>query len=87
MASSWKRREAWKEWAPFLVAAILGGILLIAFALTNPIFRGPAPLPESDPSRSQHASASSDPSPSNQPAGAASNQPADAPSDAEPPPP
>jgi hypothetical protein len=79
MASSWKRREAWKEWAPFLVAAILGAILLIAFALTNPIFRGPAPLPESDPSRSQHASASSDPSPS--------NQAADAPSDAEPPPP
>ena len=79
MASSWKRREAWKEWAPFLVAAILGAVLLIALALTNPIFRGPAPLPESDPSRSQHATASSDPSPS--------NLPADAPSDAEPPPP
>jgi hypothetical protein len=59
----WQGRSAWAEWGPFVVAALLAAGLLIVFALTSPIFRGPAPLPESDPSAAKHASASSDQDP------------------------
>ena len=68
----WQSRSAWTEWGPFVVAALLAAGLLIVFALTSPIFRGPAPLPESDPSTAaKHAAASSDPEPPEGPADAA----------------
>lgn len=79
MSSSSKRRAALSEWGPFFLAVILAAALLIAFALSSPIFQGPAPLPESDPSRSTQAAASSDPPPP--------DQLQQAPPDAEPPPP
>ena len=64
----WQGRSAWTEWGAFVVAALLAAGVLIVFALTSPIFRGPAPLPESDPSRPSHATASSDPEPPEGPA-------------------
>jgi hypothetical protein len=72
----WQSRSAWTEWAPFVVAALLAAGLLIVFALSSPIFRGPAPLPESDPSPAKHASAGSEQDQSDGPADVAlPNQP------------
>ena len=84
---NWTHRSAWTEWGPFWLAVILAAGLLLAFALTSPIFRGPAPLPESDPSRYNRTSASSDQSPPEGPQLAPSDQPEQAPSYTEPPPP
>ncbi len=60
-----RSRSRWAEWGPFLLALIVGAGLLLAVALTSPIFSGPAPLPDSDP---QPSSASSGPSASLAPA-------------------
>jgi len=73
---NWQGQSAWTEWGPFVVAALLAAGLLIVFALTSPIFRGPPPLPESDPSANKHATASTDVDP---PDGPTETLPADPP--------
>jgi len=57
----WHGRSGWTEWALFVIAALVAAGLLIVLALSSPIFQGPAPLPESDPSPATHASADADP--------------------------
>jgi hypothetical protein len=46
-------RRGWKEWAPFIIVAVLSVTLLVVLALTAPIFR-PLPIPGSRSSKSSH---------------------------------
>jgi hypothetical protein len=75
---NWTRRSAWTEWGTFLLAVMLAAALLIAFAITSPIFRGPRPLPASDPSPNNQSSFGLDQG--------SADRPEDAPPDDQPPP-
>jgi hypothetical protein len=43
-------RRGWKEWAPFIIVAVLSVTLLLVLALSAPIFR-PLPIPGSRSSK------------------------------------
>jgi hypothetical protein len=40
----WNTRRRWKEWAPFVIVALLAAGLLVMLAITAPVFR-PLPVP------------------------------------------
>jgi hypothetical protein len=46
-------RRGWKEWAPFIIVAVLSISLLLVLALTAPVFR-PLPIPGSRSSTQSH---------------------------------
>src|SRR5262245_1220659 len=46
-------RRGWKEWAPFIIVAVLSVSLLLMLALTAPIFR-PLPVPGARSSKPTH---------------------------------
>jgi hypothetical protein len=49
----WHSRRGWKEWAPFIIVAVLSVSLLLVLALTAPVFR-PLPIPGSRSSKPSH---------------------------------
>jgi len=77
----WRGRSGWGDWGLFILAALLAAGLLIVFALSNPIFQGPAPLPESDPTRAKQASAATDQDTPDEPPAADPAVPTDPPPD------
>ena len=52
-SNRWHTRRGWKEWAPFIIVAVLSLTLLLVLALTGPIFR-PLPVPGSRSSKPSH---------------------------------
>ena len=46
-------RRGWKEWAPFIIVAVLSITLLLVLAFSAPIFR-PLPIPRPRSSKSSH---------------------------------
>ena len=51
--SRYHTRRRWREWAPFVMVAMLAAGVLLVLALTAPIFR-PLPVPGAKPSRDSH---------------------------------
>jgi len=52
-SNRWHTQRGWKEWAPFIVVALLSVTLLLVLALTAPVFR-PLPVPSPRSSKPSH---------------------------------